>query len=163
MPANLIVRQIQARVFLEILNTPIFRRVFNVVGSEYVSEYEIVNNTLRVKLIDKLKLQKYKKGQLKKHNKKSITDLSGGNRFSLGRFNSVQILKVISAINSVASVKARMGLKPTQRVQSLNMYGSTSVVVNAYNPEEVKNSQEQEQEMTRNQYGVKVQSPRGIR
>lgn len=163
MAVNLITRQIPARVFLQILNTPTFRRILNVIGSEYVSEYDITNNTLRVKLIDKLKLEKYKRGQLKKHNKGSITDLSGGNRFALGRFNSVQILKAVSAINGDTSIKARIGLKPIEQVQTLNMYGSTSVVVRAYNSEELKESEGEKQATTRAQYGVNVQSPRGIR
>lgn len=157
MPANLIKRQVSSKVFLQILNMQPFRSLLQIFGSEYVAEYEIVNNTLKVKLIDKLKLEKFKRGHLKKQ-----TNLTG-NRFALGRFNTVQIAKVINLLNTNGTLKARFGLKNDEKIQTIQGYGSTSVVVQAYNITEVQNQQEQEQIESRSNYGVRVQTPRGNR
>lgn len=157
MPANLITRQISSRVFLQILNTSQFLRLFQALSTEYVAEYDIANNTLRVKLIDKLKLEKLKRGQLKKP--RNLT----ADRFAVGRFNSIQILSAINLLNNNPSLKARFGLKAAERIQRLQAYGSTSVVVYAYNQNEVRNDQEQQQIENRSNFGVNVQSPRGSR
>jgi len=156
MPANLITRQVSAKVFMQILNMQPFRKLFQMLANEYVAEYEIRNNTLSVKLIDRIKLEKFKRGQLKK-------TTTTGNKFPLGRFNSVQIARAINLFNNNPTLKGYLGLKQTQKVQTLQGYGATSVVVQAYNPAEVENDQDQQQIEQRANFGVNVQSTRGSR
>lgn len=158
MPANLITRQLRAQAFLQMLNSGVFRRLFNMQAREYVAEYDITNNTLKVKLIDRDQLEKYKRGQLNRGR------TYRGNRFALGRFNSLPIARVINTLNSDKFLKGRFGLQEEHKIQTIDAYGSTSVVVNAYRPDQVTPEDQIQQEADQqNQPRLNIQPPRGTR
>lgn len=142
MPVKQIVRQVPARVFLDILNTQSLTRQVNLGATEYVSEYELKNNTLVVKIIDKRKLEKFRKGQLVKPNPNSITNLTG-NKFPVGRFNSIQIAQVINTLNNNLFLKQKFGFGRDDVIQTLDSYGSKSVVARGYNRNELEREQAQ--------------------
>lgn len=162
---NLVRRQIQARIFLQVLDSQPFRKAFNMLSNEFPSEFEIKNNTLMVKLIDKQKLDQFKRGQLKKQ-KGGLTDLTG-KKFPLGRFNSLEISKVLNIINSNNSIRARFGFKPEEVVQTLQNYGKTSVIVNGFNKaeyeREMQNNQNNQNNTSAQQPGVGIRPGRGSR
>jgi hypothetical protein len=161
MSISLITRQVQARVFLDLLNHTYFHRVFNLMGTEYIAEYKIENNSLTVKTLDRLKIQKFKAGKLLKSNAKSITNL-GNKKFPLGRFNTIEISKLLNALNMHLQFRSRMGFKDSERISRIVMYGQKSVVLTGYNEKEL----ERENDSAKNQQSKVqpvIQAKRGSR
>lgn len=161
MAVNLVTRQVQARIFLDLLNHHYFHRVFNLMGAEYVAEYKIENSSLTVKILDRNKIQKFKAGKLTRANAKSITNL-GNKKFPLGRFNTIEISKLLNALNTHLQFRSKMGFKDSERISRIVMFGQKSVVLTGYNEKQL----EQENDSAKNQQSKVqpvIQAKRGSR
>lgn len=145
MSVNLITRQVQARIFLDLLNHTYFHRIFNLMGTEYIAEYKIENNSLTVKILDRLKIQKFKAGKLLRSNTKSITNL-GYKKFPLGRYNTIEISKVLNALNMHLQFRSKMGFKTSERISRIVMFGQKSIVLTGYNEKELENDSSKNQQ-----------------
>jgi hypothetical protein len=140
MAVNLITRQVTARVFLDLFDYVYFRKMFNLMATEYVAEYDLQNDTLKVKIFDRTKIAKFRAGKLQRPNTKSIAN-SSIQKFPLGRYNTVQISKLLNALNSHFQLRSKLGFKDVEQVQTLKMYGKTSVVATGFNKKEAQQQQ----------------------
>lgn len=123
-------RQIRNSLFIDILNDRSFLRMFNAMASEYVAEFNLTNNTLVVKLIDRIKYDRFKRGKLEIPKKTSITSFSS-TRFGFGRYNTIQIARVLNLLNIKQNLKGRFGFTDEEVIQTLLGMGTTSVVATA--------------------------------
>lgn len=110
---------IPGRTVIGLLNQPLLRRLFLVNNIEEIVEFTIQNQTVLVKIIDKVKVAKAKKQLVLPANKRVNVD----KKYALGRTNALKVTTVIAIINSNTDLKARLGVPKGHEVVNLLMYG----------------------------------------
>lgn len=122
----LITRQVRNSIFIHMLNGHDFRYLFRIMPTEYVTEFEIINNTLTVKLIDKRKEQQLKRGKLQKTKPTSLTSLTRA-KFLLGRMNSIRLSDVLQVLNKSLLFKSTLGFPKNAEINNLRLAGVTII------------------------------------
>lgn len=120
MAANLQSKVVPARTAIATFNHPLLRRLFLVNAVEEIVEFDIKNNTVLVKIIDKLKVAKMRKEIVLPKSKQTIDT----RKFALGRTNSLKTTIVIAIINSNEDLKSKLQVPKGFEVQTLLMHGT---------------------------------------
>lgn len=115
---------IPGRVFLDIINDRLIRRVFGFQSTEICIDFNIQNNTLITKLQDSIKVKQFKQGR-----KMKTSMFASRREYALGRITSFQLLTIVNALNNLESLRTKATLKPGELIHRLHMHGKNVAIV----------------------------------
>lgn len=120
-------RTLSMRAMLNVLNLIPIRRLLQVSTVEDVSDFNILNNTLVVKILDRAKIAKLNKEKL------SLKGASKeAKKYAVGRNNAIQLAKFINLVNFNHDLKSKLTFTKEFSIINMLMHGSV-VVINAVN------------------------------